>query len=164
MDALGIDVNRLLLQIVNFGILALLLQMLLYKPVLKLLGERREKIRKGLEDAEAAKAALAGAQADYEKRLEEARKEAQGIVAQAGQVSERAREEILAEARAEAQKVVAEAREEIDYERKRVLAELRLEVASLAVLAAGRVINRQLDEATHRQLIQDFLAETGKLN
>ncbi len=164
MEALGIDHNRLLQQIVNFGILLFLLQMFLYKPVLKLLAERKERIRKGLEDADKAKAALASAQADYEKRQEEARKDAQAVIAQASQVSERVREEILTEARKEAQAVVAKAREEIEYERKRVLAELRQEVASLAVMAAGRVINRQLDESAHRQLIQDFLAETGKLN
>ncbi len=60
---------------------------------------------------EKAKAALASAQADYEKRQEEARKEAQAVIAQASQVSERVREEILAEARKEAQAVVAKARE-----------------------------------------------------
>ena len=67
-------------------------------------------------------------------------------------------------ARLDAQNVVEKAREEIEYERKRVLAELRQEVASLAVLAAGRVINRELDEQAHRRLIDEFLAESGKLN
>ncbi len=164
MEALGIDLNRLLQQIVNFGILMLLLQMFLYKPVLRLLGERKERIRKGLEDADKARAALAGAQAEYEKRIDGARKEGQGIIAQATQSADRAREEIVAEARLEAQKVVAKAREEIEYERKRVLAELRRDVASLAVLAAGRVIKQELDESTHHKLIEDFLAENGSLN
>lgn len=164
LNAIGIDVNRLLQQIVNFAILLLLLQMFLYKPVLRLLEERKERIRKGLEDAEKAKQALAGAQADYDRRMEEARKEAQAIIAQATQSADRAREQILAEARLEAQKVVDKAREEIEYERKRVLAELRQEVASLAVLAAGKVIHRELDESAHRKLIEDFLAESGKLN
>lgn len=164
MAELGIDFSRLLQQIVNFGILLILLRFLLYKPVLRLLEERRERIRKGLEDAEKARAALEGAQAEYEKRLEEARREAQAIIAQATQAAERAREEILAEARAEAQRIVAKAQEEIEYERKRLLVELRQEVADLAILAAGRIINRQLDEALHRKLIQDFLAETERLN
>jgi F-type H+-transporting ATPase subunit b len=164
LEALGIDFNRLLQQVVNFGILMLLLQMFLYKPVLRLLEERKERIRKGLEDADKARAALAGAQADYDKRIDEARKEGQAIIAQATQSADRAREEIVAEARLEAQKVVAKAREEIEYERKRVLAELRQDVASLAVLAAGRVIKQELNEATHRKLIEDFLAENGNLN
>jgi F-type H+-transporting ATPase subunit b len=151
-------------QVVNFAILLLLLQMLLYKPVLKLLAERKERIRRGLEDADKAKAALANAEADYQKRMDEARKEAQGVITQATQSADRAREEILNEARLEAQRVVAKAREEIEYERKRVLAELRSEVAELAVLAAGRVINRELDETSHHKLIEDFLAENGKLN
>lgn len=164
LHAIGIDPNRLLQQAVNFGILLLLLQMFLYKPVLKMLGERKERIRQGLEDAEKAKASLLGAQAEYDRRMGEARKDAQAVMAQATQAADKAREEILAEARIEAQKVVEKAREEIEYERKRVLAELRQEVASLAVLAAGRVINRELDVNAHRRLIDDFLAESGKLN
>ena len=164
LHAIGIDPARLLQQAVNFGILLLLLQMFLYKPVLKMLADRKEKIRKGLEDAEKAKESLLGAQAEYDRRMDEARKDAQGIMAQATQSADKAREEMLAEARLEAQKVVEKAREEIEYERKRVLAELRQEVASLAVLAAGRVINRELDENAHRRLIDEFLAESGKLN
>jgi F-type H+-transporting ATPase subunit b len=164
LEALGLDFNRLLQQIVNFAILAFILQTLLYKPVLKLLAERKEKIRKGLEDADKAKAALDGAQAEYEKRLLDARKEGQGIIAQATLASERAREEILAGARVEAQKIVDKAREEIEFERKRVTADLRREVADLAVLAAGKVVSRQLDDTAQRQLIAEFLAESGKLN
>ncbi len=164
LAAIGIEPYRLLQQIVNFGILLFLLQMFLYKPVLKMLAERKEKIRKGLEDAEKAREALAGAEADYQKRIDEARKEGQAIIAQATQSADRAREEILVEARVEAQKVVAKAREELDYERKRVLAELRQEVADLAVLAAGKVIKRELNDASHRQLVEDFLSESGRLN
>jgi F-type H+-transporting ATPase subunit b len=164
LAAIGIEPYRLLQQIINFGIILWLLQMFLYKPLLRMMAERKEKIRKGLEDADKAREALAGAQTEYQKRIDEARKEGQGIIAQATQSADRAREEILAEARVEAQKVVAKAKEELEYERKRVLAELRQEVASLAVLAAGRVIKRELDDKSHRQLVEDFLAESGRLN
>jgi F-type H+-transporting ATPase subunit b len=59
---------------------------------------------------------------------------------------------------------VEKAKSEIDYERRRAMAELREDVANIAVLAAGKVINRSLDPEAHRQLIQDFLKETGQFN
>ncbi|MBI5955970.1 MAG: F0F1 ATP synthase subunit B [Chloroflexi bacterium] len=164
MEALGIDPNRLLSSVFNFTVLLILLWFFLYKPVLKMLEERKERIRQGLADAEAARQAARRAQEDYERQMEHAHKDAQAIIAQATQAAEKAREEILAQGREEARAIVAKAQEKIEYERKQAMAELRGQVAQLAILAASKVISRELDERAHRQLIQEFLAETASLN
>ncbi|MBI4759173.1 MAG: F0F1 ATP synthase subunit B, partial [Chloroflexi bacterium] len=94
----------------------------------------------------------------------QAHKDAQAIIAQATQAADRAREEILAQGREEARAIVAKAQEKIEYERRQAILELRGHVAELAILAASKVISRELDERAHRQLIQEFLAETASLN
>ncbi|MBI4759573.1 MAG: F0F1 ATP synthase subunit B [Chloroflexi bacterium] len=164
MEALGIDPNRLLSSVFNFTVLLILLWFFLYKPVLKMLEERKERIRQGLADAEAARQAARRAQEDYQRQMEQAHKDAQAIIALATQAAEKAREEILAQGREEARAIVAKAQEKIEYERRQAILELRGQVAELAILAASKVISRELDERAHRQLIQEFLAETASLN
>jgi len=164
VEQLGIDGRWFLSQIVNFVILLLILQRFLYKPILNMLQQRQERIRESMEYADRVKREAERAQKDYEKKIEESRREAQAIIAQAMQQAERLREEILAKAQDEAREIKAKALEDVEYERKRVVAELRDQVADLAILAAGRVLGKALDEKTHRQVVADFLDETGKLN
>jgi F-type H+-transporting ATPase subunit b len=164
LEGLGINLNGLIAQIVNFSLLFILLYMVAYKPVLRMLDERSQRIQQSVEQAEEIKRRLAQAQQDYERQIEQARKEGQTIIAQASQAADRLREESIRQAKEEAQKLVEKAKSEIDYERRRAMAELRDDVANIAVLAAGKVINRSLDPEAHRQLIQDFLKETGQFN
>ena len=82
MEKLGINLTLLIAQIVNVAVLMLLLRSVAYKPILKFLDGRREKIAKGLEDARKAEARLANIEADYSKRMDEARAEGQKTVAE----------------------------------------------------------------------------------
>lgn len=158
-DAFGVDLPKLIFQVVNFLLLLYLLNRFLFKPVLKLLDERESRIRKGLEDAEAAARDRELARAEREAALDEARKEAQAMVARANKIAEDSRAEILAEAKAQADKVTARAREEITAEKDKAMAELRATVADLALQAAGRLVRSEMDTPTQRRLVEDFLKE-----
>jgi F-type H+-transporting ATPase subunit b len=164
VEQLGIDGRWFLSQLVNFTVLLLILQRFLYKPVQKMLANRQERIRESMDYAERVKKEAARAEEDYAKKIDESRRDAQGIITQATQQAERAREDILAKAQQEALDIKAKAMVDVEYERKRVVAELRDQVADLAILAAGRVLGKELDAKTHRQVVADFLNETGKLN
>jgi F-type H+-transporting ATPase subunit b len=164
VQQLGIDPRWFLSQVVNFIILLLILQRFLYKPMLNMLQQRQERVRESMDYAERVRKEAERAQTDYEAKIEESRREAQAIIAQATQQAERSREDILAKARDEARDIKAKAAEDLGYERKRVVAELRDQVAELAILAAGRVLGRELNDKTHREVVQNFLNETGKLN
>lgn len=161
LETLGFNVTTLLLHAVNFLLLLGVLWRLLYRPVLAMLDERAARVRESMERAEYIKEEAARAEQERAARLEEARRQAQAIVAQANQIAEQIRAERRAAAEAEAERIVARAREEAEAERRRALAELRAEVANLAVLAAGQVIRESLDGARHRRLIEEFLASTG---
>lgn len=164
MEKLGINAQWFIAQLVSFLLLMLILQRILYKPVLNMLHARADRIRESMEYAERVKNESQRSQEAYEKQLDEARKEAQAIISAATQQGERAREEILARAQEDARQIKLKAQEEVEFERKRVTAELRQEVADLALLAAGRVLGKALDDQAHRAVVQDFLNETGKLN
>ena len=160
-DAFGVDLPKLAFQIINFLLILYLLNRFLFKRVLGLLDERGEKISKGLEDAEAAARDRELARAEREAALDEARKEAQTMIARATKIAEDSRAEIVAAARAEAEKVAARATEEITVEKQRAIAELRSQVADLALEAAGRLVKAEMNAPTQRRLVEDFLAEVA---
>jgi F-type H+-transporting ATPase subunit b len=164
VEKLGIDVRWFISQLVNFVVLLLILQRFLYKPMLNMLEQRKARIRESMDYAERVKKEAERAEDDYQKRMAESRREAQTIIALAEQQAERVRDDIVVKARAEAQEIKAKAMTDLEHERKRMTAELRGEVADLAILAAGRVLGKELDAPTHRQVVADFLNETGKLN
>jgi len=160
-DAFGVDVFKLAFQIVNFLLILYLLNRFLFKRVLALLDERGDRISKGLEDAEAAARDRELARAEREAALDEARKEAQTMIARATKIAEDSRAEIVAAARAEAEKVAAKATEEITAEKQRAIAELRSQVADLALDAAGRLVRSEMNAPTQRRLVEEFLAEVS---
>ena len=163
MEALGINPNLLITQILNFIILFILLRLLLYKPILNMLNSRKQKIQESLEYAERVKRDAADQQKEFDRKLEETRREMQAAVAAAAQSGERERETILVQARDDARKMIDQAKGQIEYERKQMLSDLREEVVRLSLLAAQRVVSQSLDDKAHRQLVSDFLAQTDEL-
>ena len=158
-DAFGVDLPKLIFQVVNFLLLLYLLNRFLFKPVLARLDERSSKISKGLEDAETAARDRELARAEREAAVAEARKEAAEMLASANKIATDTRNEILAEARAEAEKVTERAREEITAEKERAMADLRAQVAELALDAAAKLVRSDMNATTQRRLVEEFLAE-----
>jgi F-type H+-transporting ATPase subunit b len=163
LEALGINLGYLISQIVNFALLAVLLYFAAYKPILRMIDERSERIKQGLEDAELASRRAAEMEQEFEQRLAEARKEGQEIIAQATQMSEKARQEILETARGEARAQVEKAKEEIARERELAMADLRQQVADLSLSISEKLIGESLDQQRQRKLIADFLEQTEEL-
>jgi F-type H+-transporting ATPase subunit b len=95
------------------------------------------------------------------KEMDRARQEGQALITQAQQAANRLRDEETQRARAEAEQLIERARGEIALERDAAIAELRREFAGLAVTAAERVIKKEIDPSTHRQLIQEVLTEAS---
>jgi F-type H+-transporting ATPase subunit b len=158
LGALGVNGPFLLSQIVNFLILFLALRFLLWKPMLKMLNERKQRIAQGLEDAEQAYRDRERAQAEYEERIKQARQGREEILAKAAEEGEKAKAETLAQARAQAEQIVAEGKETVEQERQQMLAALRSQVAALSIAAANKLIGEALDEQRQRRLIDEFFS------
>lgn len=156
LGGLGINPSFLLSQVVNFLILFAGLYFLLWKPILKMFDQRKERIQQGLEDAERAREERERAEAEFDKRVEEAAQERERIIARATDEAQEQRKSILAQAEQDAEKVLIEAGEEAESERERILEELRGQVAVLAIAAANRLIGEALDEERQRRLVDEF--------
>ncbi len=174
MEKLGINLTLLIAQIVNFILLVLILRGVAYKPMLRFLENRRERIAKGLEDARRAEERLANIEKDYQARLDAARVEGQKMVAEMTQAAEKQAAGIVAGANEDVTRLKAQAQEEAEAERNRLLADLRSQVAALAIAAANKVVGAAIDEQRQRALIDEFfsgvksgqvvVAETGSLS
>jgi F-type H+-transporting ATPase subunit b len=150
-----------LVAIVQFLILFFLLQRFLWGPIQKTLQARAERIREGLEAAEAAKRDRTQMKAEIEKLLTEARREAAAIAERATKAAELAAADIRAQAKTEADRLRERAKVEADQLHQQALAQLRSEVASMAVLAAGKILGKEVDANTHKLLIERSLDEAG---
>jgi len=162
MEGIGINVPGLVAQLVCFFLLFGLLTVVLYKPVRRMLDERSERIKVSMEQAEQSKETMAKTEEQVREQLEAARKEGQNILAQAGQMGERLREEARGDARQDAETIITRARTEIERERDEAIEELRRQFADLAIMAAEKVINETLDREKHRRLIEEVLEQAPK--
>ena len=158
MEQIGINPIYLLSQIVNFAILAFLLYRLAYRPILKALDERRERIAKGLEDARMAEEARANAESERQRILDDARVEAQGIVAEANERGEAQAAKITEEAQERAAAILEESRVEAQAERDRMLGDMRGQISALAIAAANQLIGATLDETRQKELVDEFFS------
>lgn len=159
MDALGVNLPGLIAQIVNFSLLLGLLYMVLYKPVIRMLDNRSQRIQESLDEADRLKEETSKSEDLVKHQLEEARQEGRNIVAQATQVAERVREEARDQARSDADGIISRAQAEIQRERDEAIEDLRSQFADLTILAAERVINTSLDDEQHRRLIEEVLQQ-----
>ena len=161
MEGLGIDLPTFVGQLVSFLILLGLLVYFGYKPIRKMLDERSNRIREGMEQAEAIKKEYEHAQVEVQEQINRARQDGQGIVAQAEKLGDRLREEAREEARREAQAITDRVKVELERERDKLIDELRGEFVDIALLAAEKVINETLDKEKHRRLIEEALKESS---
>lgn len=163
LEALNFNVWTFLFQVINLLIVIAVLNILLYQPVTKIMREREEKIEKSIADATKAKEESERLLAEYQEKLDNAKKEAQEIIERANKTGEEMRQQIIAEAQEEAARTLAKAKEEIAGEKAKALAEIRDEVANLALLVAGKVVNRTITDEDQRKLVEDFVSEVSKL-
>ena len=163
MGKLGINLPLLIAQLINFGLLVALLSYLLYRPVLNALRSRTARIQESIENAEQVKQQLSRAQQDYEAQLGRARQEAAQIVSQATERAQVQAREVLANAQAEAERIKAEAQQQAQQEREQLLRGLQGQLAGLVTQTASTVIGEELRSGGHERLIQQSIADLGRL-
>ncbi len=139
-SAFGIQLNLLIAQAVNFGLVMIALWYFLYKPVMTTLDERQKRIAQGVQDAEEAAEKLARADDAAAARVSAAESAADGIVASARETASSERSRIVSEAEARAEQVARDAEARAKEEGERMRRESEKEIARLAILAAEKVL------------------------
>lgn len=161
MAGLGINFFTTIVYAINFGIVLFLLQRFAYKPVLRMLEQRKQVIADGLAAADKASAEAAEQKAQFEKDLAEAQKASQEQARKVAEATEKMRQDILVAAKAEAEEIKAKAKEEADQEKQQVLADLQKHTADLAMQITNKVVGQAVDESAQSKLVDQFLAELG---
>ena len=164
MEDLGLNFPSLIIFLVNFLILLGILYLFAYKPILRTMDQRSDRIRESLEAADRAREEAGRSQEDTQRQLNEARIEGQQLIEQAREMAERYRTDEREKARQEAEAFVSRAREDIQRERDAAIQEVRSHFAGLAIAAAERVIERSLDRDAHGELIASVLEEGDSLS
>jgi F-type H+-transporting ATPase subunit b len=141
----------------NFLVFFVLIWTFAFKPVSRMLADRRDRIEQGLQDAEQARRDRQSAEAERLATLAEARREANDILARAQRVAQETRDADIAATREELERMRDRATGEIEAEKARAIAELRGEVTELALAAAGRVVGESMTDERQRRLVQEFL-------
>ena len=150
--------------ILTFLLLFFLLTKFAWKPLLKALAEREEKIRSSLEKADEAQQKLERLGAEGEEIIGKARAEAQSIVSDGKKASEKVRGEIETKAKEKANTIVAQAEKQINAEKEQAISDIRGEVAALSIQIAEKLIRKNLSKKDNMPLIKESLDKAGKIN
>ena len=158
-----IDINATLVaQIINFLILMAILARFAYRPILTALTARRTHIEKSLDEAERELVTAKQMRAESEQQIIEARVQARAIIDEAINLGEQSREAIVQKAIEENTRLLKEAQEEIERNYQQAIVRLRAEVAVMAVAAAEKIIEKNLDVDTNTRLVKKFIKEFSK--
>lgn len=157
MEKLGIQPTQLLFQIINFGILFVLLTKFLYKPILKMLDERKKKIEQGLKDAEKAKKELEQGELKRQDIVKKAKDEAKGILEEAKKEGKTVEAEIVKKAHEEAGVIVEKARKDAQRENEELKKKLEDETVDLAAVMVEKILDGALSEKDQRAIIEKKL-------
>jgi len=163
IGSLGINVSTLLAQVINVAILFGLLYLVAYKPIMRMLDERSNKIKESMDNTERIKEQAERAEEEAAKRIEEAAKEGQEAIARAMRTGDEVRQEAQQKAKSEGESLITRARAEIGRERDEAIEQLRESFADITIEAAGKVIDRTLDKKAHRDIIDKVLKESTTL-
>ncbi len=143
--------------LIIFAVLLIVLSKLLWKPILKAVGERETRIREALEKADQAQADAHKALAGQKDMVEKQRKEAAEFMTRAKDDARRSGDEIIDKARREASEQTERARRQIEEEKNRAIEEVRTHAVDLALQAAGHLLGKSLDEASQRGIVKDYI-------
>jgi F-type H+-transporting ATPase subunit b len=152
-ETFGVDWPHLVAQIISFSIVCILLQRFAYKPVLKMLDQRRQQIADGVAERETIKSELAQTQAKCHEIILQANAQAKLLIDEARKSADRLHQQETQRAVAAAEQIVIKAREAAAQEHARMLADLKREVGQLVIQTATNVMGKVLTIDDQRRMV-----------
>lgn len=152
----------IIFQLVMFIILLALLKKFAFGPLIGIMKQREEHVANEIEAAEASRKEALKYLEEQREIVKQSRIEAGQLIESAKQQGEAQREEIVTQARTEAERVKEAAKREIVQEKEKAVAALREQVASLSIMIASKVIEKELSEADQEKLINEYIQEAGE--
>ena len=170
LDLVSIVPWEIITQLINLLLLFLLLKHFLFKPVQNILNARQAEIDKSYADAETAQTRAEELRDEYEKRISDAKAEAADIAKAASRKAQAHYDEVVGTAKADAARiqvvgskfVIWRKSEKVEQEKKKAMNELKDEISGIAVDIASKVVEREIDEKDHEELISEFIKGVGE--
>lgn len=157
----GVQSTLLLAQGINFLILLFLLRSFLYKPIIRLLEERKQRIAKSMQETAEIEARLKKSQEEQAAIIKKAHRDADKIILEAKQAGKQQIAKAVDETKILVEKLIAQAKEDISQERQQMRDELRQELAGLVILASEKLLRRAITEADQKRLVEESVKEVA---
>ncbi|MCK5491015.1 MAG: F0F1 ATP synthase subunit B [Candidatus Pacebacteria bacterium] len=158
-EKLGLDPKLLVAQAVNFVLLLVILQKIGYKPILKMLSDRTEKIEKSLIQAKKIEEELRNTEETKIAEIKKAKLESQEIIKEANELAEKKSLEMVERTKVKAQEIVISAKHEIQAEKESSIAEAKKEIAEISIQIAKKIIGNNFDEGKEKDAVNDILVK-----
>lgn len=161
LDLVSIDPGTIVFTLINTLIIFLIFRIFLFKPVCNILDKRKEMTAAEIAEAQKAKESAQKAEKEYLESIANAKNEAAEIVKQANLRAQAREEEIIAEANAKAAEIRAKAEEAIERDKKRAMNEIKDEISEIVIMAATKVVEKEISEKDNEDIISRFLTNVG---
>lgn len=159
---LTIDPVTMIATLLNTLILFLVLKHFLFKPVNKILDERKEKVEKTYKEADDKLTEASRLETEYTEKLANAKAESAEIVKNATKRAQLRSDEIIAEAKTEASGLIVKANADIEKEKKRAVNQIKDEISDIALMVAEKVVEKEISPKDHERLIENFISKFGE--
>jgi F-type H+-transporting ATPase subunit b len=158
---LDIVYSTFFIQLAAFLILYFLLQKFAFGPLFGIMEKRKTLVKEQLQNAEQNRNEAAKLLEEQKQAIQNARKEAYDIIEQSKVTSSRQADDIIRQAKDESVRLKEEALKDIESEKNKAIVALRSQVSALSVMIASKVIEKQLDEKSQQDLVNQYLKEVG---
>ena len=156
-----IDVWTMIMTWGNLLILFLLMKKFLFGPVKKIMDARQEEIEKNISDADTMKKEAMDMKEEYQKKLIDAKAEADEIIKTATKTAQLREEEILTDANKKASDILAKADKQVEQLKVNAINDIKGEVSGMATSIASKIIEKDINEKDHERLIEEFINGIG---
>lgn len=162
LDVISINLWQIIISLLNLLILFLILKKFLFKPVKKILAERKEQVDNIYDEAKKANEQAQASEKEYADKLSHVKDEATAILRSARENAELSGHEIVQDAHNKANAILRKANLEIEQERKKAINEIKDEISEISINIAEKVVEREIDEKDHSELINSFIENIGE--
>ncbi len=157
--SLGINGKLFIAQLINFAIVLFVLYRFAYKPVLRMLEDRTQRIEKGIADAEASQKKLTEMTEKEKDVLSEAKKQAKQIIMAAEDQALKNRDEIIANAKEESTRLLQQAQKNMEDQKMQMINEVKKDLGTIVLMAVEKVIGEKVDHVKDAKMINDAINE-----
>lgn len=161
LEVISVNIWQILISLANLLLIFLILKKLLWKPVQKVMEERKAMVDKQFADAADAQAEAEADKAQWAEKLATADEEAAARIAEADETARRHGDRVIADAKEKAEGIIRQAEAEAELERQKATASMREEIADLSTVLAEKMLEREINADDHRAIIASFLDEVG---